>query len=168
LTASGIGAVVANPFAAWWLIGDQSSITSRPLDQLEQMWQAPAISARVTAIVGAIALAIVAVAIVAWLVAATRPTIDRRWLLVLCAFPAAGGLSALIGRAVTAATVGANIGGGIALLMVPFVVVLIAYGFVQAVWLLLGRHRPESSRGCRSAGAITLHSCSARLAHSAA
>ena len=146
LAVSGIGAIVAMPFAAWWLIGDQSTKTSRPRDQLEQLWQAPAISGRVTAIVGAIALAIAAVGVVACVVAVRRRMIDDPWLLVLFAFLAAGGLVGFIGRAFTAATIGANIGAGVVMItVVPTVFVLTGYGFLQAAWLIIRRHRPPAA-----------------------
>ena len=141
LTVLGIGATVAMPFAAWWLIGDES-VTSRPRDQLDYVWHAPAISGAVTATMGAIALVMVVVGLVGFVAAASRRVIDSRWLLVLAAFVIAGGLLGLIGRVVTAGTIGANIGGALAILFgVPIVGLLIGYGFLQAGWLIVHAHK---------------------------
>jgi len=142
LTLLGIAAVAAMPLAAWWLIGDQSETSLRPRDQLDYIWQAPDISQTLTTIVGAIALATVAIGVVGYVVAAKRRLIDTRWLLVLAASLIAGALLAAIGRIVTAGSVGANIGGGIAFLFgLPVVGLLIGYALLQAIGLMVSQRR---------------------------
>jgi hypothetical protein len=147
LMLSGFGAVFAMPFVAWWLIGDQSETNLRPRDELDYVSRAPAISGRVTAIVGAIALVIVVVGVVVHFIAAKRGLLDLRWLAVLATFLIAGFLLAAIGRAVTAGVVGANIGGGMAIVFgLPVVALLIGYAVVQATWLIASKHRPKSAQ----------------------
>jgi len=142
LTLLGIAAVAAMPLAAWWLIGDQSETSLRPRDQLDYIWQAPDVSQTITSIVGAVALATVAIGVVGYVVAAKRRLIDTRWLLVLAASLIAGALLAAIGRILTAGSVGANIGGGIALLFgLPIVGLLIGYALLQGIGLIVSRRR---------------------------
>ena len=142
LTVLGLAAVAAMPLAAWWLIGDQSETSLRPRDQLDYIWQAPDVSQTITSIVGAVALATVAIGVVGYVVAAKRRLIDTRWLLVLAASLIAGALLAAIGRILTAGSVGANIGGGIALLFgLPIVGLLIGYALLQGIGLIVSRRR---------------------------
>ena len=142
LTVLGIAAVAAMPLAAWWLIGDQSETSLRLRDQLDYIWQAPDVSQTLTSIVGAVALATVAIGVVGYVVAAKRRLIDTRWLLVLAASLIAGALLAAIGRILTAGSVGANIGGGIALLFgLPIVGLLIGYALLQGIGLIVSRRR---------------------------
>jgi hypothetical protein len=146
LLASGIGAVVAMPFAVWWLVGDQSETNLRPRDQLDYGWHAPAVSETLTAIVGSIALVMVTLGVVVFVVAARRHLLDRRWLLVLATFLIGGALLGWIGRAVTAGVIGANIGGGMALVFVlPIAVLLIGYATAQAMWLIVNAFRPKAA-----------------------
>ena len=142
LTVLGIAAVAAMPLAAWWLIGDQSETSLRPRDQLDYIWQAPDVSQTLTTIAGAVTLATVAIGVVGYVVAAKRRLIDTRWLLVLAASLIAGALLAAIGRILTAGSVGANIGGGIALLFgLPIVGLLIGYALLQGIGLIVSRRR---------------------------
>jgi len=105
---------------SWWLIGDQSVHTRSPED-LDYAFRAPTVPHWVFVTFGPIGF-VAAVASLSWLViAASRLVIDRRWLQVASLLALAGFLLAVIGRVATAGSIGANIGGGLGILLLPAV-----------------------------------------------
>jgi hypothetical protein len=137
--ASAVGAGVAS----WWLIGNLS-VHNRPPEDLDYGYRAPTVPHWVVATFGPIAFATVAVVIGTLIVAASRRIVDRRWLLVVGMLVLAGFLFALIGRTASAGTIGANIGGGMAILFVgPVVVALVVSSAISSVRIRASACRTE-------------------------
>ncbi len=137
-----LGLIVAVPVLTWWLIGANpgseygSDPTLRP-DDYDFMFHQPPIDPSVEQTVGITALVIVVAAVVALLVAARAGRLDRRWWGPIIAMSVAGVVVAVAERVMTAAVVGANIGGGFMLLFgTPFVLVLMGGSVLRASVIL--------------------------------
>ena len=97
-------------------------------------------AARVALTVGAGVLVITAVFV--FTRAVRRHEIDRRWAGVIIPLSAVTAATGLIYSAITAPVIGANIGGGLAIMAgVPFAVAMLVLAAVRS--LRLWRHRPE-------------------------
>ncbi len=104
---------VATFLAAWWLIGDQSSKgINRPLDYVARAPDIPDVAVIAAGVVG---LAVV-IAILLQLVVAARggDLRVRHENTIVLAFLAVGFVAAGSARVITAGSVGANIGAGLA------------------------------------------------------
>lgn len=132
--------VLATPVAAFWLLGDQS--IDRDPEDLDHMVRLQ-VSTDAIRVAGIIALA-------AWVIAAivilarygARPPADAARL--VSSLVVAGSMVAGIGRTVTAGTIGANIGGGLAVLAgPPILLAVIGYG----VWPYVRTRVRRSGRG---------------------
>jgi len=129
--------VLASPVATWWLVGPNpgdeigSDPTLRP-DDYDYLFHPPAIDANVERAGGRAAAAIALLAVAALVVEARRGHIDRRWWPPILAMTLVGAIIGLAGRVMTAAVVGANIGGGFMLLFGTPVVLALVIGSI--VW----------------------------------
>lgn len=138
--AASCAVTVATPVAAWWVVGDQSTV---PEDEGPDYFLRPfAIDARIemAAGIGALALAVVAVAI---LIAATRTRrMDPSWWAALVPVIIAGVFIGLGWRALTAGVIGANIGAGmVALFGGPVVAMLLTWAIAWSAVLLIRARR---------------------------
>ena len=98
---------------------------------------------------GPIALVAAAVALGALVFAAAKGVIDRRWLQIVVALMIAGFLLAAFGRVATAGSIGANIGAGLALMLVPVAAILIVWAVFDALHIsviMIGRANPMMRR----------------------
>ncbi len=134
--------VMAAPVACWWLVGDLSergadldyAVRPVPLDPAVELLLG------ITAAAGAVASSAVL------LRATVRRRFDARWWLVLLPVVAAGWVAAVGWRTLTAGVYGANIGGGLAVILgVPAVAGLLLWAVAATVWLL------RAPRRCRPA-----------------
>ena len=113
-----VGAVVAvgvcTPVAASWAIGDRS-FQGRPADQLDYMYRVPDVPSWVTAAFGLLALIVLVLAVAALTVGVAQRRLNALWLRSAGLLFGAGVILGFVGRVTTAGSVGANIGGVIAL-----------------------------------------------------
>lgn len=103
---------------AWWLIGDLSSVGFAP-DELDYMVRAPEFLERHAAAAGVVGAVLTGAcaAMLGWLY--IRGHIERRWPAVVAEVAVLGVLAGGAARIVTAGVIGANIGGGLVVLIVP-------------------------------------------------
>jgi len=108
------------------------------------MLRAPHISGRITTVSGTVALIATIGGAAALILAVHRRTVDARWLAVVGALMGAGGALGAIVRVVTAGVVGANIGGGLAIIFGGgFTAVLVVGAAIGSWWIV--RHPPARS-----------------------
>jgi hypothetical protein len=140
--ALGIGAfAVVNAAVAWWWIGPQGSVPAG--STADYAVQPPEFPPGLEAATGvfALLLTIATVAVLGWATATRR--LSARWWVVVPAVAAAGWTIGLIGRTMTAAVIGANIGAGLAVLVLgPIVVALLLW---SAGWAAILVRRLTSS-----------------------
>jgi hypothetical protein len=119
---------------AWWLIGDVSEAGGRDvMVELALLQDHPGS-------VGAIGVLILAVVVADLL--STRPVSLRSYCLAVLPFVVVGGLGlAFAGRVVTARVGGANIGGGLAMVVAPVLVIGLSAGAIATLVAL----RPRAS-----------------------
>lgn len=137
--------VVTSPFAAWWVVGANpgSEIAGDPTlpkdpSYYDYMLTPPSIDPAVERIVGVAALVAGLVAAAVFVAAVRSRRIDRRWLPPVLALVLAGIMVGTAGRVMTAAVIGANIGGGIMLLFgTPVFLVLVAGSIVRSAQILM-------------------------------
>ena len=103
--------VLAVPVAAWWLVGDQSTVpVSMDPDYAFRPWRIGPVAARAAGL-GSLAAGGVAAAV---LIGVTlRGRLDVRWWAVLVPLLAAGSIAGAGWRVLTAGVIGANIGAGL-------------------------------------------------------
>ena len=134
---SGVVAITATAILSWWLIGDLTVTDPRTADYL---FRPPALSAateRSMVIGAAIALVLALIGLVlAWRKLGPAP----EWILVIGLWLAAGAAAGGLERVVTVGVVGANIGGGLALMVSPVAVI----GLLGATVLVLGPLRARA------------------------
>jgi hypothetical protein len=130
--------VVVSPIAAWWLIGpfplpaDVSTGLRLPPSEYDYTYQAPSLSPSVQALAGRVATAATIAAVGSSLALVVVARAAWRWLLVVIAVIVSGVLVGLSERALTAPTIGANIGAGFAMFFyVPISAVLVGW----SLWL---------------------------------
>ena len=129
--AAVVVALVGTAVASWWLIGDASVHTGHELDYA---MRAPDVPDWVTATVGAVGVIAVTTVLVALIIGARRKAVDARWLRACGLLAFAGFVVALVGRTETAGVVGANIGGGLAMMFgVPVFGVSIVFAIMDVV-----------------------------------
>ena len=122
--------VLMVPIIVWWLIGDLSEPGGS-----DQFLPIPPIDRRVEDILGVAATMVTVLACLAlWRSCASG--VDRRWFRVLYRLIAAGTVLAIEGRATTAKTHGANIGGGMLFFVGTFAVLYLVTGAVDRARLL--------------------------------
>ena len=138
LPAASLGAVLVVPLATatatWWLIGDRSLPSDRR-HYLDYFWPKPALPPVFETLVGALA-ALLLLGCVGVLMRATRwRAMDQRWWAVTCLLGAAGLVTGMIVRSLSAGFPGASTGGD---LLVPLGLPLGA-GLVLAAAVVAGR-----------------------------
>jgi hypothetical protein len=134
VAASGLMLVIAVPVAAWWLVGDQSTVpVSMDPDYAFRPWHIGPVAARAAGI-GSLAAGGVAAAV---LIGATlRRRLDIRWWVVLVPLLAAGFIAGAGWRVMTAGVIGANIGAGLVILIGgPVVLGLLIWALAFSVHL---------------------------------
>lgn len=129
--------VLAAPVATWWLVGPNpgDEIGSDPMlrpDDYDYLFHPPAIDATIERAGGRAGVVIVLLAVALLVVEARHGRIDRRWWPPIVAMTLVGVIIGLAGRVMTAAVVGANIGGGFILLFGPPVLLVLVIGSI--VW----------------------------------
>lgn len=131
--------IVAVPMATWWLVGPNpgneigSDPTLRP-DDYDYLFHPPTIDAGLERVVGVMAVVAVVVSLGSLAVAVRRRRIDRRWRGPIVAACVVGVIVGLAERVMTAAVVGANIGGGFFLLFgTPTVLVLLGASVIGSL-----------------------------------
>ena len=144
--------IVTVPLATWWLVGPNpaneisSDVVLRP-DDYDYLFHPPAIDADVERVIGIVAVVgmVVALGALAW--AVRRRQIDRRWrgpILTVCSVGIIVGVGE---RVITAAVIGANIGGGIVLLFgPPTVLFLLAVSIMWSIRILRTTRVSRSGR----------------------
>lgn len=134
--------IVTVPVATWWLVGPNpgNEIGSDPAlrpDDYDYLFHPPAIDVDVERVVGIVAVVGVTMSLGALIWAARRQQIDRSWrgpILTVCAV---GVIVGVAERVMTAAVVGANIGGGFCLLFgTPTVLVLLGASIGGSIRIL--------------------------------
>lgn len=108
-----VAAVATVPVVTWWLIGDQSSAPDPPLE-FTYIVRAPDLPHVLDFVVVAVAVAVLTGALALLVLETARGELAPRWWGPILASMATGAFLAACGRAVTAGTVDANIGGGLA------------------------------------------------------
>lgn len=127
--------VLAVPVATWWLVGPNpgdeigSDPTLRP-DDYDYLFHPPAIDATVERAGGRAAVVMVLLAVALLVTEARHGRIDRRWWPPIVAMTLVGAIIGFAARVMTAAVVGANIGGGFMLLFGPPVVLALVIGSI--------------------------------------
>jgi hypothetical protein len=126
LATRGVGAFVAAFVASWWLIGDQTEASIRPGD-ISYVMRAPDLPSVAVAAAGVVSIVVVAAIVLSLIV--TRPRARaRREAATVAALAGAAFVLAGSARMETAGSHGANIGGGMAIIVgLPVAVVLVAY-----------------------------------------
>lgn len=134
--------IVAVPMATWWLVGPNpgneigSDPTLRP-DDYDYLFHPPTIDAGVERFGGIAAVVAVVVSVGALVLAARRRRIDRRWWAPIVAASIVGVIVGLAERVMTAAVVGANIGGGFFLLFgTPTVLAFVSVSIIGSLRIL--------------------------------
>src|SRR5215475_11959212 len=135
-------AAVTLPFAAWWLIGDLSTV---PLSaDPDYTIRPPHIDPSLARDVGIVSVVLFLAAIAFALYATRRRWLGGEWWAVIGPLLLVGVIAAFGERLVTAGVIGANIGAGFVMLLgVPVVVAAIAWAVTWSVRL---RRRPRASR----------------------
>lgn len=125
--------VLAAPLATWWLVGENpgAALGMDPAqypDSYDYLVHPPSIDPAVARIVGRAATFVATAAALALAVALGTRRLDWRWLLSVGPLVAAGAVIGIAERVITSAVVGANIGGGMAILFgTPTVLALLAW-----------------------------------------
>lgn len=136
--------VLAAPLATWWLVGPNpdSEIEAGPTvptntADFDYMFHPPSSDPAVERAVGGGATVAVLVAAIALVFTARSGRIDRRWWLPIVGLVAAGAIAGFGERVVTAAVIGANIGGGLVILFgAPLALALVLGSLVRAIHVL--------------------------------
>jgi hypothetical protein len=130
IAVRGVGVFVATFVASWWLIGDLTEPGVRRYN-LDYVIRPPDLPGGAVAAAGVVSL-VLGLTIVVWLLVARARGRSRRELPVVMSLMVAGFVLAGIGRMATTGSVGANIGGGVALMLGgPIVVILLVYALRQ-------------------------------------
>ena len=136
VTLVALGAIVlAMPFAVWWLIGDISTTTDNPDYILEPV----GLSDTQEAVIGWTSTLVLLGGVVALMLPGPRAELRRRDLWVAVPLALLGVYMGAAYRVVTAGAIGANIGGG--LMVVLGILVVPATLTISAVAWLRGRDR---------------------------
>lgn len=111
-------AILLSPISAWWLVGDFSM--AEPASQPDYMFQPLDLAKTEELVLGTAAMAATVVAAALVVGAVRRRLVTVAELLVALPLLIAGAFCGFAWRVMTAAVIGANIGGGMILLFAPF------------------------------------------------
>lgn len=129
VASAGVVAVLAMPIATWWIVGDQSTTENLP----DYIVEPPAVSADTALAFGLVATVLLVASVATLLGASHARRLDRSWWGVLLPLLGAGFVVGYSVRVVTAGVIGANIGGGMAIMFGgPLVVGLIGWAAFRA------------------------------------
>lgn len=130
--AAGAGLVAATPVATWWVVGDRSS---RGFDDLDYIFRPLDVPLWVEMVSGAGAVAVVMMGVFVLAEARRRGHLVAAQVRTLAHLCVAGAIMGAGWRAATAGVIGANIGGGMALLLgLPLAVALIGAANLKALF----------------------------------
>jgi hypothetical protein len=132
--------LLATPLAAWFLIGDRSEPLGR-----DQMFTPPAIPRALEFGLGLVSAAALTVGVATLMRGGLNRLEERRWKAVFVVLAAGGVFVAYAARVITARVGGANIGGGMLLLVLPMVGVLLLWAFLRT-WRLSEATERRASR----------------------
>ena len=136
----GFGVVIGSLAVGWWLIGD---VTERhdglDPDQLDYMWRAPEVPAWLPPAAGVVGGGI-ALLLARRLLRQTRP---YRW--PVAGLVLVGAALAAVGRVTTAGVIGANIGGGAAVLVGLPMLAIVLLASLAGVAVLQGPDADSTS-----------------------
>jgi hypothetical protein len=124
--------VLAVPVSAWWLVGDRSPTLPDP----DYLVRPPNISKTTEHVIGITATALLIVTVSMLVRLARQGRFDARLWSALAPLVGAGVIIALGWRIVTAAVIGANIGGGFVLMFGPPLVFALIVWAVARAWHL--------------------------------
>ena len=129
--------IVASPLATWWVIGinpayAKSNDPSINPDDWDYLIKPPKIDPTLERLTGITAATIAVAALVVLIGNAKKGRIDWRWRGPILAMALVGVILGIAARVMTAAVIGANIGGGLMILFgTPVVLALL---IVSAIW----------------------------------
>jgi len=132
-----VAASVSTLLTVWWLVGDLTE-HNRSYD-VDYLVRVPHVPAAATTFIGVIALAMLVATATALVAVVMRHRISAAWAPPATALVAAGALLALVERSVTAGSVGANIGGGMALLFMTPIAAALCWFAVRDLSILMRR-----------------------------
>ena len=128
----GAACLLAVPIATWFLMGERSEPGG-----MDRMYSVPSLPRPLEIAIGLVALAGLIVGM-RYLIPRTRATGERAWWEVFKALAVAGFLLAWGGRVLTARVNGANLGGGMFLIVgLPLIGAVLLWAAVRA-WKLMG------------------------------
>ena len=113
-----VAVVLASPVVTWFAVGDTSENVADP----DYMFRPPALSGAEELSLGGLAVGMALAGMAVLILAVTRRVVTNRELLFALPLLFAGVFIGMGARIVTAGVIGANIGGGIVVLIGPFVV----------------------------------------------
>ncbi|MGD9792393.1 MAG: hypothetical protein AB7V43_02830 [Acidimicrobiia bacterium] len=122
--AAALMVVLSSPGATYWMVGDQSSRVE-PGVQLDYSMRPPDWSPSAIAATGIVSLIAFVIGAIHLAFEVRRHRLDGRWLLVNMILASIGFVWAGAYRVMTAGVIGANIGGGLAILFGPPVTVFL-------------------------------------------
>jgi hypothetical protein len=130
LRAATAGLILASPVAAWWLVGDLSERGADDRDRMVRPVELPPVIETLAGVVAVLAvLAALVVVVLAWY----RRRLPEWWAGAVVPVCVAGAIVGAGWRVLTASTIGANIGGGMVLLIgLPLAAVLVFAGAMHA------------------------------------
>ena len=136
--AAAVVLVAATPVATWCLVGDLSS-EGFTEDELDYMVRGPDIPWFMEVLVGGLAVGVVVASAAVLGRAFYRGVLRRGWAPTVVLLAVAGVILGLGGRAVTAGGIGANIGGGLFLVLGFPVAGLLVVAALANAWYELRR-----------------------------
>jgi hypothetical protein len=119
--AAGAALISATPVVAWWVVGDLSEDVDP--QNADYMVRPPPLSPAGQHAIGIVASVVVAAALGVLVTASVRRRIEPRWWGFALPLVALGICAGVSYRIVTAAVIGANIGGGMVVMTAPIVAV---------------------------------------------
>ncbi len=128
-----VALVVSAPLATWWLIGPNpgneigGDPTLRP-DDYDYLIHPPVIAPGLERFAGVASVLVVVASVIVLVRAARADRLDRLWWSLVVVLALSGAVVGAAGRVLTAAVVGANIGGGF----------IILFGFPMLLVLVIG------------------------------
>jgi hypothetical protein len=134
--------VLVTPVLTWWLVGDLSTVpASAGRDYSVAPWDISAGTARAIG-AGSLGLAIVALVVLGW-ATLRRLLCAQRWT-VLTPLLAAGVMTGVGWRIMTAGVIGTNFGAGLVVIFgSPLVAALLLWAMARSAYLLIRAHHAK-------------------------
>lgn len=132
VATAAVALVTAMPVATWTLVGDLSS-EGFAEDELDYLFRAPGLPWAVELVAGALAAGVIVASATVLGRAVAGGRLRRQWMATVVPLAVAGAVLGFGGRVLTAGGIGANIGGGLFVLLgLPFLVVLVIAAALNA------------------------------------